>query len=539
MEIIARKRKPLERVGYTEEDFTLDYYVAFLYANNADIRFGEATLYDISQKRVSTTAAIHFFLKSWNFLLQPYVSGSHAFDFDEFFAQSGTLSQKYPNRARKDVVNAALTAQALLDIDKTSADLFHRLLPEAQQTGERAWHLVDAVRSIEEKAFTILFKKVSHTEQEQIVRCIEPYLLDDTSAIRTLRVLGILQDASHLKEAFRAASRRSHTGPDTHVYRQIQNAIKIYLENAPEDESLPVSASDIQSVISDVAPIPAEITDVSWNQLKTDAAKLHQRSPRQLSYIVNPDSAKIAWGALTPPKKVTVSRDPSQQSKWMITYQWVDQESEEAMSVSLVIDTKKEQVDWTILESPDDPAATPVKRAFLHTLPSIFNECHDRISVRTTTKNPALAPSTPSVKRARVTDEIYTLRKEVKRHGKQQSKNLPETEDVALALTKFISNKITPPDTVDDPRLDSLNIQSSKQIILAIKNYNDKGGGTFKKLTHTPADGISRYTLRVNTDDGKVRVICIKSGTHETGDLFTIDKIYKRRDAYKRLYRQK
>ncbi len=311
-----------------------------------------------------------------------------------------------------------------------------------------------------------------------------------------------------------------------------------YLETSRTIEQVVTEFSDINQVITK-DDIPT-MSDTRKDQSEIDLDKIH----RQLTSIVFRrksghefiiDPSQISGSGILPPEEVNLRFDPLNRCKFNLEFKYASEE-DEPLKLTASFNTSKRQMDWNILNSPDEPAdeIQQFKQAIFSAVLQILH----KIKVITDVQKPIPEypkngdPRLPRApKKTQYSDPAYQLRKELRQKSVSPAPLMEIPVDTTLELGQIIS--------IEDQKsldvlLEDILPMDRPAAIKAFEDFNEFSKGNFRPIVSPEL--ITRgfdYRLRISAPGGSIRAF-VQNVLNEKGlRVFVPVKLKYRKDAYR------
>ncbi|MCL4353110.1 hypothetical protein M1615_01395 [Patescibacteria group bacterium] len=532
-ENLSREMRYAQRVGVADiikpyidlQKFTLG-------ASALDIKINGvswADVLDIAQRNDGTALQYKFLVDAMILLLKM----SHQSIFEE---NNKGLFGQYPNTAKHMIEGSAILIKAgiLSSPDVVDSEIFNNS-GVAKKVAQRGKEFLLRVGNIREKTYNNVFNPNS-PEFPCLKDTLSFYLKQGfNERYLALSVLGI-DKYDFAVWAYRAAKNFQKQGIEESFYESLAGFIEEYLNYEPTDKTI-LREGDAGDILDETQTGDFSPVEIESSSLGLIISSIFSKQSHRVFADINP--LIIDSTGLIKPQAIAVVFDQNRPQKFAVFLDW-ENDLGESTEVNLYFDTKKNLFDWNFLKSPNDEEMGVIRVAMLKATRAILLSIQRQALTDYQNKkerNSSLAPHEvkPKQRREQVTDEIYTLRRQIKRDNAEKTQNNrqidPRGADMPRTQEATVKKQILLPEK-DRLRglLEGIDFSKRDNVERAIDRFNNEGVGQFTRKHARGNNGEILYTLRV----GNIRVLVYETESLEGIRQFVIKDIDYRSNVYRR-----
>lgn len=505
--IIERIGKMAEKHGFTSSyNSWLPVAINFS-CPTAFVKRGETRALDVVFKKespLSTTAQYKFLVQSLIPDVHPTFVQTNTVISEDDPTHLYPIRRKYYSNNLSRLMMTAVTPEKDLEIvrNRSRGKQMENQLKSAEQALEYIHHRDEIGR----RCFDILANP-DNPEFPELSKTIEELLTyDSQSFIFTLLNAGVYPSTSI--QMYRLAKKFAKSDhPSAPFYSRFAEVV---LNNA---ERLGVLKNKITP--DDLNDIYAGERSEFKSENKYSTQLVFDKKPNRRNFSLSDKQlSSHIWGGFGVPTRVSVDFDKNAISA---TYEYLNDETGESESFTFGLDTRTQNFEWNLIESPDDPEFECVKFDAIRSLQELIMHIPEPQTNKT-----SVFPDKPNgsySKRIRNQDIIYDLRKEARKSVAHEQVDLNLLERDREKSLKQI-------DSADRDFIESLSeftTDEQKRIREAIDKFNSRDNHSFRNFSKL-GQTENWYRLRV----GKLRIIL-----EENGGVYLAKSIGYRKDIYR------
>lgn len=449
------------------------------------------------------------------------------------FPEDYPLAESYPQLAMSHVHDASFAMNNAFNLKVSSIEKIGKLpgLAIAQRGMVRFARRFAEIRGM----FKVQLFNPDSGSFGDFSAVVNKYLNGERDeAIMVLHKLG-LNDIAPTVSSYRRSRELVMMNNNPEFFGLFGDAVKDIVEEGRLSEAFYIpTQDDLVGILDEEKGIEPVAEPAAYVAMATQVSSIFQRkSVPEYDF----DVAKVDWGNLVPPQKATIKFQP-RPHKFSIELGWRN-EVGESLYVNLSFDTRGNKFDWSFLEGSEDPSMAAMKGSSFVLAQNMLRimdaDIRTQLEEKRRVELAKRAPtSTKSVKRERNEDEVYGLRKVVKREARQTK--LTVVQATTLEAPTEIKKEISIPEKEDlEPMLAALGSIDQGIVRVALDDFNEKGIGKFTRKKSRDEDGEPLYTLAVGCTTPKgVRVLVKESSSSAGSRTFEIIDIRYRKDIYRK-----
>lgn len=347
--------------------------------------------------------------------------------------------------------------------------------------------------------------------------------LSDTEKVRTLyRKAIVLADSSYNSE----------------FYYLLASKINYFISELPEGTFLPTK--DLIPYLTSDDSEPVETKKAELKDMATIVKGIFAKWS-ETNYALRPEA--ISWGKLLTPTYAQILFEKQNPLRLILLLHY-QAELEDDLFLRFRFDLKKGLMDWSFLESPEDPElevirsdAISVTHQILTRLLEYLSQIYESKQILET--NNVTTRQTPA---GRSDTQAYlpdTWRKEVKRLGDEaesaNSISIASLNESRSRTEEAIKTQIVlPEDDVLKKFLNNLTSYDRDNVTTGISQFNEMRIGRLRRKVKRDLEGNPLYTLRINTKTpGDARVLVRELNSTKGERYFEIIDIDYRKNIYR------
>lgn len=415
---------------------------------------------------------------------------------------TGELKQEYPNITKNYIEMATADVLAAIDLPGNALDRLGTNVNTATEYIRWAKQFIDQARKLYQKPYATLLDPQS-SDFPSLKQAIE-VLLKQTWADRMLAVhfLG-LQETSRMYNLYRKARKFAQEDNNHDFYNLLADVVLEYAEAKSSDRIL--THEDVIMLING----NVENHDVpTFEDLKVIGDKAFRKSS-QKEYLVDPNQIEIDRSNLIMPPKISVEFPSGNSSKIDVALHY-ENKDKEMLDLAIQIDTKKGKLDWSFMDSPDDPEMKRMHDAIMLATKQILLDVQKQAEKKWQERQIASASGSQPSMVAQTTNGTkpksetpYVPREKAEKTEKEKFLT-PIQEALSEAIfdpsAKKVKRHITPlKEESMQQMMNGISPENKAFIRQKIQNFNERGVGKFKALPgYITPEGKKVYELRAN-----------------------------------------
>lgn len=529
-ELVDNERRYAKRQGF---DGSLEPYLAlqeFLISGRSlSIRIGSCALKDFLEESQTLRPTPD---QAYEFLMESYLVRMNRSHRAVLATRQDPFWSSYPNRAIAAIEELTGRVMALTGaFPKVIDDI---LVQSKGLNGEVARRAEKLYRRIQDSRhdFFLSLLQPSSDGHNLAAAAMMPYLRQGR-AERTLALsIAGVSVIDQLYKLYRRSQELAVTGPHAEFYQFLLESIDKYMVEVPSSDQV-LTAEDLDSVFDEEMPEYAEAPGLDVLGRIVSAA-FEKSANREFDIQIE----DIVWGRLVPPQSVTIGFDKNRPQKFAICL-FYQSEQGESKVITFSLDTKKNLLDWNIINSPNESRLSEFRKTALlvtkEILLQVQAEAERRFLAKQSKREIRLTSMGENKPKERFTDETYQMKKQVLAEARarisvEEQMVLPNASEEKVK--KMI---VVPGEEVLQAFLRSLSSVDREIIMRGIDRFNHDGVGEFKKERSIGKAGVALYALRINCTAPKgVRVLLTLLPSTKGEMSFEIVDIDYRRDIFRK-----
>lgn len=507
----------------------------FVVAGGLDIKIADASLRDLLKKQQDpehNARMLSFFVESCRVRWEI----SHDAVATE---NQGKIQQKFPNNTKNNIEWATGIAGVLISIPKKTVDDHGlRLKGLAQESLQKGNNLVTATESFQESICAAILDPTSPSFPS-LKDAISFYMneSDEKIAVTLLQVL-TRGNYTKIPNLYRKAKDLTRA-KDGHAefYKNFSDLIREFADAIPYTTTIHTE-DDLYEVFDAHKDNSKQNVYPSFEDLEKTIGAIFSKSSTR-AFDIDPN--KIDWAGIVPPRRVKIEFEQRPSSfKVYLKYQNLAGES---TTIEYDFDVKKKIFDWSFIETPDeneqmqlycDAANSATGELLNHVKQTTEDEYRRKQQQKKVRYKITPVQQVKTVKPEYVPSEKPEKDKPVKKVLSPIQRALLERSEKESqpAVTTYIA---LPEDEELVRMIASLATVDRQEVIGSVREFNERGIGTFKKLKALGPDGQALYSLRVSGSvRGGIRVLLEENEPIGSKRVFSPIDIGYRKDIYRR-----
>jgi hypothetical protein len=433
--------------------------------------------------------------------------------------------RNFPHRARHIYQNVERAIDVFTNIsprsfDKTINTSTHRsqvVVREAARWGKR---IVEVIQSIRDNAFTVIMTP-DDPQIDNLSTLLSNYLSEDRALSNAaLNMIG-LNSTLRIYQLYRFSREMAESDHQmSSFYIQLAEAIYKYASESSNLANI-LTHEDLMDIVDQDKVQEASNEELAFH---TESIVEKLSNLPQLNILLNDPRAigKNEWGPLLQPKQIKIDYK-SKEGILTTAFYYENMSTSERLTFVISLNIATQNFNWSFLESTDEEEMKNIQNSFLSVIDNLLDQQIRKIV-------PTQTQITPKRKKTRFRDEIYDLRKEVRKSNATNGiSKLIVDESVERVDENGPRRRIFVPLDVTENQIlfGTLPVKDREQIKLAIQRFNERKTNyypQFKQLKNLTHDGQKYFRLRV----GQFRVMVI-----DTEDDYRIVDIDDRKNIYR------
>lgn len=450
---------------------------------------------------------------------------------------SENLQGMYPNFTKLQIELATSDVLAAIDIPKDTLSSYAVTKDDTQKESiEWSKRLIGRITSLHESIYKTLLNPESpnflsmkgilenHLNKSWIEKMMAIYFLG-------------LKSNSKIYELYRKSRSFSLEGNNSNFYKLLGKNILEYVDGLSRKGIL---TKDDNIMILENENKEAKTTPMIEN-IRNIANGIFQKSSN-VTYPI--DTEKVNWGDLVKPTTCIVNFPQKNPRSITVNFHYENEEGEE-LDLKVSFDTKREQIDWSFIESPDDPEMKEMKNAVMFATKQILLEIQKQAEKewqeKQISKNPTNGKSITSPKNEHATGYVPKEKEEKPepqpvltpiREVLESNISLPQQEEVRRHIILPLQEEL-------DVMISSISSENQKMILNKLEEFNKEGKRRLKSLRPLQYKGKPVFELR--SGDFRILVTEASNGNGEkngNAHNFEIYKIENRREVFKKKHKE-